>query len=45
LENNKNEQSFGIVMELIDKFNIVKQNAVEILTEDELKELLKSKKI
>ncbi|MCD6576172.1 MAG: tyrosine--tRNA ligase [Nanoarchaeota archaeon] len=31
-------------MELIDKFNLVKQNTVEILTEDELKELLESKK-
>ena len=31
-------------MELIDEFNLVKQNTVEILTEDELKELLESKK-
>ena len=30
-------------MELIDRFNLIKQNTVEILTEDELKELLKKK--
>jgi tyrosyl-tRNA synthetase len=31
-------------MELIDRFNLVKQNTVEILTEEELKKLLEEKK-
>lgn len=31
-------------MRLIDKFNIIKQNTAEILTEDELMELIKNKK-
>ena len=31
-------------MELIDRFNLIKQNTVEILTDDELKKLLQSKK-
>ncbi len=31
-------------MNVIDRFNLVKQNTIEILTEDELKELFKSKK-